>query len=112
MLSEIMNLTIGEDFPIWYIVNDLCIALFSIITIFIGLTFVLLVLRERKFYTIINLLSSNCCLCGSLLAMTIIWDAFYMLKADISGLAKEDRCCVIRNICMLTAMVALNYSLW
>jgi len=107
-----MNISIGQDFPIWYIVNDSFIAFFSIITVFIGMTFVLLVLRKRKLHTIINILSSNCCVCGSLLAVTIVWDAFYMLKADISGFAKEDRCCVIRNVCMLTAMVALNYSLW
>jgi hypothetical protein len=47
-----------------------------------------------------------------LLAVTIIWDAFYMLKADISGFAKQDRYCIIRNICMLIAMIAFNYSLW
>lgn len=99
-------------FPIWYIVNDLFIALFSLCTILIGFTFIILVVRKKKLHTIINLLSSHCCLCGSLLALTSIWDSFYMLKADISGLAKEDRSCVMRNICMLTTMIALNYSLW
>jgi hypothetical protein len=97
----------GEDFPICYIVNDSFVALFNIITFLIGLTFVLLVWRKRRLHSIINLLSSNCRLCGSLLAIRIIWDAFYMLKADISGFSKEDRYCVTRNICMLTAIVAL-----
>jgi hypothetical protein len=107
-----MTISKSTNFPIWYIVNDSFIALFGILTVFIGMTFILLVLRRRKLHTIINILSSNCCLCGSLLAATIIWDAYYMLKADISGFAEEDRSCVIRNICMLTAMLGLNYSLW
>ncbi len=100
----------GEDFPIYYIVNDSFVALFSIITVLIGLTFILLVWRKRRLHSIINLLSSNCRLCGSLLAITIIRDAFYMLKSDISGFSKEDRYCVTRNICMLTAIVALYFE--
>jgi hypothetical protein len=107
-----MGLLNGQHFPIWYIVNDSFMAALGILTVLIGMTFVLLVIRKKKLHTIINILSSNCCVCGSLLALTIIWDAIYMLKADISGLARQDRSCIIRNTCMLTAMIALNYSLW
>jgi hypothetical protein len=106
-----MNVSNIERFPAWYIINDSIIVLFHLINIFIGMTFVLLVLRRKKLRTVINILSSNSCLCGSLLAVSIIRDAFYMLKTDISGLAQQDRSCVTRTICMITAMNALNYLL-
>jgi hypothetical protein len=107
-----MNVSNIEHFPTWYIVNDSCIVLFNLITIFIGMTFVLLVIRGKKLRTTINILSSNSCLCGSLLALAIIWDAYHMIKTDISGLARQDRNCLTRNRCILIAMIALNYSLW
>jgi len=111
-MKNMMNVSHSERFPLWYIINDLCIVLFNLITIFTGMAFILLVVREKKLRTIINILSSNSCLCGSLLASTIIWDALHMLKTDFSGLARQDRYCVTRYICMLITMIAFNYSLW
>jgi amino acid transporter len=107
-----MNGSYTKYFPRWYIVNDLCIVLFNLITILIGMTFIILFIREKKLRTVINILSTNSCLCGSLLALAILWDAFYMLKTDISGISRQDRTCVTRTICMLLTMNALNYSLW
>jgi len=107
-----MNVSNIERFPRWYIVNDSCIVLFNLMTIFTGMTFVLIVIRRKKLRTVINIVLSNYCLCGSLLALTNIWNAFYMLKTDISGLARQDRSCVTRTICMLIVMVAFNYSFW
>ncbi|CAF1428873.1 unnamed protein product [Adineta steineri] len=106
-----MNVSHTQYFPFWYIINDLFIVLFNLITFSIGTVFVLLVVRKKKLRTIMNILSSNSCLCGSLLAFAILWDSFYMIKSDITGIARQDRNCVIRNICMLTTMIALNYSL-
>jgi len=107
-----MNLSNIERFPRWYIVNDSCIVLFNLITIFTGMTFVLLVIRGKRLRTNINILSSNSCLCGSLLALVMIWDACHMIKTDISGLARQDQHCLTRNRCILIAMIVLNYSLW
>ncbi|UJR30093.1 hypothetical protein I4U23_017634 [Adineta vaga] len=105
------NKSESQCFPLWYIINDSLIIVFNLITIFIGLTFVFLILREKKLRTIINTLSSNSCLCGLLVAITIIWDAFHMLKTDITGIVQQDQACIVRNICMLITMIALNYSL-
>jgi hypothetical protein len=107
-----MNVSDVKYFPRWYIVNDLSIILLNLTTISIGITFIFLVIQRKKLRTVFNILSSNSCLCGSLLALALIWDAFYMLKTDISGLAQQDRTCITRTICMLITMKALNYSLW
>lgn len=107
-----MNASVHQRFPVWYIVNDAAVVLCSVTTIGIGLAFVLLVVRERKLRTIMNILSSNSCVCAALVAGVTIWDASYMLKADVSRVAREDRYCVVRSVGMLVTMAALNYSLW
>ena len=107
-----MNTSNVDQVHTWYIINDSFIVLFNLITIVIGMTFVLLVIRTKKLRTIVNILSSNSCFCGSLLAFTIIWDTSHMLRIDIAGLSQQDQTGVIRNICTLLAIVALNYSVW
>lgn len=107
-----MNESIIKHYPKWYFINDMCLILISLITILVGMTFIYVVIRERKLRTVLNILSCNSCLCASLFSLIILWNGYYMIKIDLHGSSRQDRMCVIRNIFMLITTIKLNYSLW